>query len=246
MSLVESCDTIRNGMIRMATPFNYPNGSKIDLFLGSESPLFESHYLTDLGNTTAYLLDMQIKPWATKKRKQIMADVCGSLGITHVGGEFRVGVESNDQIASAMVRLAQACIRITDIAFTQRNILPGGFKEDVEEFIASSDLRYDSDLSLAGQYENMVPMDFMVYGKKVDSFVLTLSSGIPGSAHTSANEVFRKWFDLADYRPTTQFVSVLDTRNNAFRPEDIARIMSLSTILQFPEQQEELRETLAA
>ena len=70
-SLVKECDVIDNGMTRLATPFQYPEGSNIDIFLSNTNTLFPELILTDLGQTTAYLLNLHLKHWTTKKRKQI-------------------------------------------------------------------------------------------------------------------------------------------------------------------------------
>ena len=134
ISLVRHCDTIRNGMVRMATPFRYPDGSLVDLFLGQNPSLFEGLKLTDLGQTTAYLLDLHVKPWATQKRKQRVADICNSLAVSREGGELVVYLpnEKASDIAEAMVRLGQACIRMSDLAFTQRLRPVNAFREDLE------------------------------------------------------------------------------------------------------------------
>ena len=80
-SLVKGCDVVRNGMVRLATPFQYPNGAGIDLFLGAQPELFDKWTLTDLGQTTAWLLDLNLKLWTTEKRKQLVTDICRGLKV---------------------------------------------------------------------------------------------------------------------------------------------------------------------
>jgi hypothetical protein len=123
-SLIRTCDVIKNGSLRMETPFKYPNGSSIDLFLREEPTqgTFKGWLLSDQGQTTAYLLDLHVKPWSTKKRKQTLLDICGSLGVQHSNGDFQIRVLEKElnNLPDFMVFLAQACIRISDLGL--RNV----------------------------------------------------------------------------------------------------------------------------
>lgn len=246
IALVEECDSIVNGMLRLATPFRYPNGSTIDLFIGADNDRFSSFTLTDLGQTTAELLNLGIKPWRTKKRKQLVADICESLSVQNDSGELKVTLLSLSELPGAMVRLAQACIRTSDLAFTQRNLAPVVFKDNLEEFISSLELPYEPDVILPGKNGSRVNVDFRVRGKTLHSLVFTVSSASSASAHSVAVEAFRKAYDLFEFRTDHQVVSVFDTANNVFKEEDIRRLDEVSTVLAYPEQQEELHEALAA
>src|SRR5580658_6820157 len=85
LSLVTACDVIKSGLLRLSTPFRYPDGSQIDLFLGPTGEVFDRYRISDLGQTAAYLLDLQLKPWATQKRKLIVEDVCRALAVERDG-----------------------------------------------------------------------------------------------------------------------------------------------------------------
>jgi len=247
-SLVRECDVVRNGMLRMATPFQYPDGGYIDLFLGKKQELFDDWVLTDLGQTTAYLLDLNIKPWATKKRKQIIADVCESLGVDQDGGEFSVVISQENifDLSHSIVRLAQACIRFSDLVLTQRFRAAAVFRDELEEFVESASLRYDTAVIIQGQYGRDVQIDFQVSGRNVKSLIQTLSTANSAAAHGLSNEVFRRWYDISPQHTQYQFLTVYDTNNDIFRDDDLARLGSLSTVLGFPAHQEELNLALAA
>jgi hypothetical protein len=247
-SLVRECDKIRNGMLRISTPFQYPDGSQVDVFLGSEEPLFpDKLVLTDLGQTTAYLLDLQVKPWATAKRKQIISDICSRLDVELRGGALTVSlVNAPTEIPQAIVRLAQACIRIPDVAFTQRFRTASVLNEEFEEFLAQMELDYDGPVRLAGAFENEVEVEFQVRGRHVVSLIQTLSTANSNAAHGLSNEVFRKWYDLKAYTGANQFVTIYDTTNDVFRADDLNRLSTLSTVLGFPAEQQSIRMALAA
>ncbi|MEW6238138.1 MAG: DUF1828 domain-containing protein [Candidatus Omnitrophota bacterium] len=247
-SLVQECDAVKNGMLRIATPFQYANGSQIDLFLGEDKTMFEGWMLTDLGQTTAYLLDLHVKSWTTKKRKQWTSDICESLDIRQNAGALFVYIKEQDidHLPSSIVRLAQACIRVSDLAMTQqfRSVHP--FREDLEEFIANLDVPYETSKVFQGKYDNQVEVDFHVMGRKTSSLILTLSTANAVAAHGLCNEVFRRWYDLSTLREKHIFITAYDTDNNVFREEDISRVGELSSVLGFPAEYQQLEDILAA
>lgn len=248
-SIIHQCDVIKNGMLRMATSFQYPNGSSIDLFLGERGgDFFNDFILTDLGQTTSYLLDLNIKTWTTKKRKQVLSDICQSLDVKQDEGELQI-VIANDKfsdIPQAIIRLSQACIRLSDLVLTQRFKLATVFKDELEEFIENISLKYETSVIMPGQYGKDVSIDFQVSGRNIKSLIQTLSTANLAAAHSLGNEVFRKWYDISEHRLQYQFLTVYDTNNDVFRDDDIARLGSVSTVLGFPAHQEELNYAIAA
>ena len=81
-SLVVGVDQVPKGHIRMETAFLYPDGASIDVFLLNGDAL----RLSDLGQTTTWLLDMQVRPWLSKKRQRLVEDALRLHGVSQVGG----------------------------------------------------------------------------------------------------------------------------------------------------------------
>lgn len=247
-SLISDCDIVGDHSVRMATPFQYPDGSLIDLFAKPTGELFDEVELSDKGQTTAYLLDLHVKLWTTKKRKQMVSDICHSLGVKQDGGQFlmRVPEARLAELPMEMVRLAQACIRVTDIAFTQRFRSPVEFQEEFEEFVDSLDRPYEASVKLEGQFGKQVEFDFLVHGEKANSLVQTLSTSNQYAAHGLTNEVFRRWYDIAHQRALFQCVTIYDTNNNVFRDDDLARMATVSEVIGFPAEHDRLKLALAS
>jgi hypothetical protein len=244
VSLVDGCDIVQDGSIRLLTPFMYPNGSHIDLFLKNKEPLLEEIVLTDMGQTTSYLLDVQVKPWATNRRRQIIEDICRSLDVGWNGGQFEIPFNLQDpgNLSQQMMRLAQACIRVSDLAFSARLWSAGSFKEEMEEFFESAVHRqYETDVVEPGKSGDGVKIDFRIFGETTVSLILTLSAASSVSGHNSANEALSRWFDLGRKKPNQQRITVLDESHDVFRDGDLKRVGSLSTIIAFPTEQEQLR-----
>lgn len=245
-SLVKDCDIIKSGELRISTPFNYPNGSHIDLFLRRNNDLFGTYILSDLGQTADYVDDMQFNLWATKKRRTIIDDICNSLNILQADGQFQTQLTPEDfkQFYNPIVRLSQACIRISDLVFTQRLTIGGTFQDEVEEFLSVSHLKYEPEIILNGDFDNEVKVDFKVYGRNIISLVQTLSAGT--NSHAVSNEIFRRWYDIKSYKNSNQFLTVYDQSYNTYRDDDIKRLSELSVVLGFPKEQEQIIESLAA
>lgn len=250
-SLVEACDQTRDGFLRMSTPFKYPDGSQIDLFLGRphRGQLGTDLVLSDKGQTTAYLLDLNVKFWTTKKRKQAVEDICERLDVRLDGGELVIHVAEGElpQVSGMIVRLAQACIRVSDLAFTQRLRAVNSFKEDVEEFFELTGLIYRPQVALEGRFDAPVEIDFEVRGHSVLSLVQTVSTGNAFAAHGIINEVFRRWHALPDdIRSHDQFVTIFDSGQDFYRADDLAVLSEQSVVLGYPAQSEVIAEVLAA
>jgi hypothetical protein len=247
--LIQECDTVPGGALRLCTPLQYPNGSQIDLFIEREAPLFQKYTLSDMGQTTAYLLDVQVKPWATNKRRQVIEDVCRSQGVIWRGGRFLIELEDADlqDLSTPMMRLGQACMRISDLAFFARLWNTGIFRDDVEEFLQSADLEYETDVTELGASNEPVKIDFRVTGETVTSLLLVLSAGSRFSSHNAANEIVVRWLDLGRRKPGVQRFTILDeTRESLFKPKDIKRLDKMSSVIAFPTEGDELRASLAA
>lgn len=247
-SLVEQCDVTNNGMLRISTPFNYPNGSQIDLFLENTRSLYPDYVLSDYGQTADYLADTYIKFWISKKRRQLVDDICRILDVELYVNRFqiRIGHENLGELPNAMVRLAQACIRVADLTFVQRLQLIGTFQEDVEEFIAGIELPYESDIVLTGRFEREVKVDFRVKGQRTDSLIQTISTPNYTNAHQRSLEVFSRWYDLTDYRDNNQFVTLYDTSNDIFQPADLGRLHDVSLVFGYPDEKAQLQAVLVA
>lgn len=248
LSLVRAHDLVRDGSLRLATPFRYPDGSLIDVFLKDTKELFEGFELSDKGQTMAYLLDLHVKPWTSQKRKQTLADICETLGVEQEGGSFRIRLKKEEMpsLPDAIVRLGQACIRVADLAFTQRLRSPSALTEDFEEFLVGLDRPYESGIRIPGQFGKDVEFNFKVQGKRIVSLVQILSTPNRFAAHSLSVEAFARWSDITPVRAEYQCLSVFDTTNDVFREEDLRRLESVSEVVGFPAESERLNLSLAA
>jgi len=230
-SLVREVDQLPTGHVRIETTFRYPDGGSIEVFVLERDRLFPPSIISDLGQTTAWLFDMQIKPWLSKKRQAFVEDVLHIYGVRQNGGALELDFKSLDELESKVVVVAQACLRISDLTFTRRASLQATFNDDLEEVLIDADVEYEPNAELTGRYGVPVRVDYLARGPKQVFSIMGWSSGNSSQAHIVANEIFRKWYDIDIPDRTEHRVTVLDDRYDVYKEEDMKRIKNYSDLI---------------
>lgn len=239
--VVRSVDMPRKGLIRIETGLQYPEGAQIDVFIADNTPLLNTVAsnnirLTDLGHTMGWLLDMNVRPWTSKRRQAFVADVLRQYGADQDGAALVLDCDQM-QISAGILRLAQVCLRVSDLMFTRRSSLHVPFSDDVEEVLADAELIYEKDPELHGR-SGPVRVDYLVQGPQRRSAVLALSAMNAQTAHDKANEIFKRWYNL-NAVPGNDFqrVTIYDDRQEVYRREDLRDLEEFSIVLPFSEKQ---------
>ena len=187
--------------------------------------------------------------WTAKKRRQYVIDICGSLEIKYRQNMFEVEILESElpNLSEFIVRLTQACIRITDLSFTQKLQTFATFETEIEEFIDLAELPYESDPpDLIGSYGKPVKVDFKVSGHRINSLIQTWSTRQTYTAHTTSNEIYVRWLALKSFRDSYQFITVYDDSSPNAREDDYARLFESSEVFAFPTQREQFLEAIKA
>jgi len=229
--LVHEVDQLPTGHVRIETAFRYPDGGSIEVFVLNQDPLSPPKVLSDLGQTTAWLLDMQIKPWLSKTRRAFVEDVLHIYGARQNGGAIELNFASLDELESKVIVIAQACLRISDLTFTRRASLQATFNEDLEEVLVDADVEYEPNAELVGRYAAPVRVDYLVHGPRHAYSIMGWSSGNGSQAHVVANEIFRKWHDLDIPERTEGRITVFDDRYDVYKDDDMKRIRNYSELI---------------
>lgn len=104
-----------NEYIRIETPFIYPDGDIIDLFLKEEK---EHILLTDLGETVGWLLMQTLEEDLSPKQYQLIHSICFTHGVEYCRGALTIWLKPSDDLAEAIMRLSQVASRVSDLWFT--------------------------------------------------------------------------------------------------------------------------------
>jgi hypothetical protein len=230
-SLIRGVDQLPKGHVRLETGFLYPDGSSVDVFVVEESPLLHTLKISDLGQTTSWLLDIQVRAWLSKKRQRFVEDALRIYDVKQAGGALERPLPSLDSLLDGVMKLGQACVRVADLIYTRRSSLQSSVAEDLEEFLADAELDFEANKELEGRHGAKVRVDFLVRGPRLSSALLALASGNSSQAHVTANEIFRRWYDLDVPGRTEQRVTVFDDRFDVYREEDLRRLRDLSDVV---------------
>jgi Domain of unknown function DUF1828 len=136
IDLVEICDRINSGALRVSTPFRYPNGEHVDIFFdGGKELLPDDFSLSDFGQTATYLRNAQVALDSTARRRELVTDILSGTGVKFEGGAFLITPKKDkDEVSRAVFTLGQICVRISDLVTHQRLRSSNPFRDDVEDF----------------------------------------------------------------------------------------------------------------
>jgi Domain of unknown function DUF1828 len=249
LDLVNSCDVFANGTLRICTPFSYPNGDRVDVFLKQTASLFDSYQLSDFGQTAIYLRTAQVAVAGTARKREVIEDIISQLGVQFEYGDLFLQLSPDELTANlpeGILRLSQACVRISDFATHQRLRSSNPFRDDVEEFLESQKFMYTEDVKVKGAFGKDLRMDFEVRSGRKLSYVNILAAMNDASAHASAVEIFTRWHDLVLTGSTMghNLVTIYNSASKAIRAEDILRLKTHTNVVSYPEEQDFLASIL--
>lgn len=231
-AIVRDVAELRPGAIRVETALAYPDGTSIEVFIEQQDNLFEqSTRLSDFGQTMAWLLDVQVRPWQSKRRSELLEDALRPYGVERQDAELvYILRDGGHDLALGILRLSQACLRAADLIFTRRSAMPGVFLEELEELLSDTELPYQTDVEIDGRFGRPVRLDFLVVGRTTRSAILALAANNTSVAHAQATEVFSRWFDLPERDPQ-QRLTVWDDRMDVYRDADLRRLEQMSLVI---------------
>jgi hypothetical protein len=103
-----TCSTI-NDLMRIRTPYSYPDGDVIDLYLKKQE---NSYILTDLGEAFR-ALSLYSGLFITSDQTKFIDYTLSQFNITKFNGILTIEFCNKEEIAEAVLNLAQAIFKIT-------------------------------------------------------------------------------------------------------------------------------------
>lgn len=247
--MVRMVDTVPRGHVRLETKFKYPDGASIDLFIVNRPQpdlLASVETLSDLGQTTMWLRDMQLRLNQTKRRRELVEDALEMLEVSQRDAALETAFEPTPRaLEDAVIRLGQACSRVADLSFMKRYSLQAPVSEELEDVIIDTDLPYEANALLAGRHGNDVRVDFLVQGKRRRSAVLAMRAQSNSLATNQANSLLARAFDLFTPDREEQVVAVYDDSFPVYQNTDLDRLADLCLL--FPlSRRHDIAATIAA
>ncbi len=230
---------------RIRTPFLYPDGDNIDLVVTEKDG---SLIVSDLGETLRWLRSQTLSPRRTPKHNALIADICLTHGIEQFKGILLARCRPGVSLAAVTLRVAQACLRVSDLWFTFRTRAVESVADEVADVLVERDIRFDRRPKLAGRSGRGWTPDFHVILPQQGSLVSVLSTGNRSAARAVTEHTLAMWHDLNQltYGPEAlRFISLFDDSADVWAKEDYSLLDSLSEVQRWSEP-EAFLETLAA
>lgn len=117
LSMLFPCMSM-NQYTRIQTPFLYPDGEVIAIFYKDNG---DTATLTDLGETLDWLKMQTVTQRKSPRQRQLIADICLNHNIELYGGMLTTHVRRSEDLASAIMRLSQGILRVSDLWFAFRH-----------------------------------------------------------------------------------------------------------------------------
>ena len=141
------CAEVGN-FVRIRTPFMYPDGDYIDLFMEEAGDVAT---LTDLGETIRWLKMQTITPRRSPKQNQMIEDIRLTHGVEFYRGMLQVRYKPEDNLAAAVSRLAQAALRTADLWFTFRNRTVESMTDEVADLLTERAIPFERNVTQVGR-----------------------------------------------------------------------------------------------
>jgi hypothetical protein len=219
--------------LRIRTPFWYPDGGIVDIFLKQNEDNFT---LSDLGESTGWLRLQTLSGKRSPRQLRLIQDVCLTIGIEFFKGQLLMRCKDLKKIPETVYRLGQAIIRISDIWFTTRTRSIESASDEVADFLQERSITFDRSVKLAGRSGREWTIDFQTHTSAKSAFISVLATGSKAAAHRITEHVVAKWYDLQALKVGAQpihFVSLFDDTSDIWEEEEFKIVESLSDVFRW-------------
>ena len=254
----EVCTAIRSGLgpmfecsvngdyVRVRTPFLYPDGDFIDLFLKSANQ--GGTTVSDLGETVRWLNSNTLSAKRSPKQAGLISDISQTHGVEFFSGMLKARSSEPTALADAVTRVSQAALRISDLIFTSRLRSVESVTDEVADFLQELYLPFERNKKLIGRSGKSWRIDFQVSAPQKSSLISVLSSGSRSAAQQITKSVVATWYDLSQYKASPEpltFISLVDDSADVWSEEDFNLVESISDVARWSVP-ETLRQLLTA
>jgi hypothetical protein len=156
-------------------------------------------------------------------------------------------VSNQETLGSAITRISQAAIRVSDLWFTFKGRAFESIIEEVAEFLHESRIPFSQNEKIKGRSGRTWYVDFHTRHVRATAFMNVLSTGSRAAANSKVNGVVASWHDLNHLkvgRERVAFVSLFDDSLDIWSTENIRLLEDLSEV-SYWSRREELVELLA-
>lgn len=228
----------RGELTRVRTPFWYPDGGVVDVFVKEHDGSFT---LTDLGESLGWLRMQSLATKRSPKQQRLVEDICMTHGVELFKGQLQSRCSDPAELPAAVVRLGQAVVRVTDLWFTTRTRSVESMSDELADLLQERGVAYERGVKLRGRSGRDWTIDFRTRTPARSALVSVLTSGSRAAARRVSEHVVAAWHDLQPLRlGVTQlsFVSLIDDSSDVWSEEDFKLVESVSEVCRWSQPDE--------
>ena len=244
-SLFECTPAPQEG-VRVRTPLMYPDGGMVDVFVLEKGGRYS---VTDFGETLGWLRMQSMSARRSSKQNRMVEDTCQTLGVELHRGQLMLRSGSADVLGEAVLRLAQAAVRVSDLWFTLRTRAVETVADEVNDWLLEKEISFDRVVKRYGRSGRNWTIDYQTRTGNRTSLIFLLSTGSRGAARRITEHVLAGCFDLSHLKagqPSVELVSLFDDTEDVWREEDFNLVEQQSEIARWSRPDEFERILLAA
>lgn len=230
MSHLFECSPAPKQSIRIRTPLTYPDGGIVDVFLVEHDG---QRRVTDFGEALGWLRMQSVSGRRFPKQNQMIEDACQTQGVKVYRGQLVTPLEAGDDIGDAVLRLAQAAARVSDLWFTFRARPLETTSKAVNRWLSEKKIPFERSVQQRGRSGRNWTIDYRTHSSSRTSLILLLSPSSRGAAQRLTEHVLAGWVDLEPMkhsRPVQQFISLFDDTEIKWQRKDFGLLEPYSRI----------------
>ncbi len=224
--------------VRVRTPLLYPDGGVVDVFVLEQA---NRYTVTDFGDALGWLGLQSVSRRRSSKQEMLVKDVCATLRIELSQDQLVLRLVRRDQLGEAVLRVAQAVIRVSDLWFTMRSQSLQTTADEVDEWLREKQIRFERQVKKQGQSTRNWTIDFETRIDDRTSLIFLLSAGSQGDARRISEHVLAGCADLNYLRkkvPNLSFISLFDDFSDVWREEHFGMVTQFSKVVRWSRSEE--------
>jgi|SRR5690625_1071729 len=229
---------IEGDYLRINTPFYYPDGDLIELFIQKNG---ENIILSDLSETYRFLNTYAIDISNSHKRTEILDSVTNNYNIRLNNGTLYAIVKNPKMLLQAIMNLSQAVIRVTDIIYTIRRGATDSFKEEVSDMLEVNNVNFEVDYPVKTPVtESNYTFDFAIEtANKIR--LMNLATTSRPDIKPSIDKLIKTWFDIQNHLleeyPIENRITLLNDVSYEWKENDYLLLKELSEVYKWTERE---------
>ncbi len=225
-----TCSPAPREGVRVRTPMLYPDGGVVDVFVLERG---NSYTVTDFGDALGWLWLQSVSQRRSGRQEMLVRDVCQTLRIELLNDQLVLRAVEEDTLGEAVLRVAQAAVRVSDLWFTLRSQTLQTTADEVDEWLREKGIPFQRNVSKQGRSTRDWTVNFETQTDARTSLVFLLSTGSRGAVRRITEHVVTGCVDLSHLKtgqPRLAFVSLFDDTLDVWRDEDFLLVEDHSEV----------------